>query len=418
LVLSFLLRGNLRVPDVFFFINGHLLDSVKKEGALIGHLLRSGIIQPIFRNPTDRSFRDAAKSVAGIQGVVRDADEVADVLDNMVTGSDSEFAPGYWRGRLGLGYEQNIKHFLHGPHSSLPGYLRGHTTLERVWKTSKRWRTDCVDQALTLAPTCKDGLRYANLLNAVAWSLGVPRETRLSKADQVLRFAEEQGKPLHEREALRYFCQWVREIYQYTQAEDFSARPFFGNVPLRAPLVQVSVVGETFGVGDYRPFEIIDANLTPLDTFFDTGDIVREHSCHFCVPHPDRLRRIPPHDLIAIRKNEGEEYFRSVSMFCGGHYDSDTLFKSAKAYANALFGGTRREMTAIDIFKQSGGGALIKAILAYRSHSYKVAAALGLAEGLWQLARWYRPNTRQKVELRAGIEVGTERTSRRTGEGG
>jgi hypothetical protein len=203
---------------------------------------------------------------------------------------------------MGVAFKENILHFLRRPDDLLPGYLRGHEPLQEVWEISRTWRTTCVDEAIALADSPEHGLRHGDLLNVVAWSLGVSRNQKLYHAPQLLEFVRYERRPAAEQMALRHFCRWAREIYQFTHSLDFDARPFFANVPVGLPLVQQIALDDPQSkvesswkdYPEYEPFSIIDADETLSQ---QERSFLDEHRLSFSIPHPALLRKLPPYDL-------------------------------------------------------------------------------------------------------------------------
>src|SRR5438045_2798966 len=80
LLLTVLLRGNVRIPEVFFFIEGPLLTAINENDALVRVLLERGVMTPMFRRRSAGTFTDALVSASMSQGVVPSAPLVAKAL--------------------------------------------------------------------------------------------------------------------------------------------------------------------------------------------------------------------------------------------------------------------------------------------------------------------------------------------------
>lgn len=170
----------------------------------------------------------------------------------------------------------------------LPTYFAGNDDVSAAWQRSKRWRFDCVDKAVRATQNIAGaGLRHAEVIRQVALTIKAPDARRIHYPGDLVKVGD--GRTILTKRAIRHFCQWLREIYQWSQADVFEARLYFGNVSVDAPLVQVSVAPELFEPvrhsldSVYELFALIDASDVPLARFF-AEPMARSDELCFYVP--------------------------------------------------------------------------------------------------------------------------------------
>jgi len=153
--------------------------------------------------------------------------------------------------------------------------------LNSLWEDTKRWRIDCVQEAIEATRKIAGrGLRRGELYNAVARSLGAGEDYRVNNCGDL--FLLPIGSP-DKREALWTFCKWVTQCYHLNQANAFGVMPSF---PGYEP-VTIVVAGEALGASK---------SVAPYP---EVVHIIES------VPFPsvDALLRLPPAELLDWRKD-------------------------------------------------------------------------------------------------------------------
>ena len=87
------------------------------------------------------------------------------------------------------------------------------------WPITKPWRFDLLEEAVELTRAKgRPGLQRAELLNALGWAIGVPRDnTRVTMQDVLKALpAKQEGNPL--RLATILFIRWITQIHQMNTA--------------------------------------------------------------------------------------------------------------------------------------------------------------------------------------------------------
>ncbi|MCK4796399.1 MAG: hypothetical protein KAT05_03405, partial [Spirochaetes bacterium] len=261
LLFNAIYQKGILVPDIFCFISNHLRHHIFEPAhpnrkSLFEVFIEKGIVVPVFRNPDTTSFNEALNDIREIQGIHREAERMADRLDDAVK-KNKEFSPEYWpKHDIGENFEQIVDQHLTCEMPPEVDTESGINTkkLQNLWECTERWRIHCVGEARDKTKEITGrGLRRGEIMNAVGRDLGLPKDHKVNDMTELFNTK----KSSKENEALKYFCRWVNDCYQYNQANEFDAT---ANFPFYDPIGSImvsSILPKEQSKIDPEPLEII-----------------------------------------------------------------------------------------------------------------------------------------------------------------
>lgn len=318
--------SGLLVPDILFFISPevetHMMAAEKRQGglSLLEAAVGRGKVVPAFRDESDRTFKAALTTIRkqGIQGVLNNADWVANRLDHAAKNRDAFRLHSWKRKDTGVAF----KTFLEGtlgaknPPSVPKDAGASPEKLRDFWDATERWRTDCVQEAAvrTRAGPALRGLRRGDLQNVMGEYVGLGRGCVVHDQRQILSANVDEFTLRN----LRRFLKLVNEAYETNQAEELGGSSSF---PVWDSLTPVVAGAHLDGVQDY-------SGSVPLDVFHRR---VR-------MPSARLLVHTTPTAFLDLVEDKGKDYFEAVEIWQqdGSQDTSKRLGDAADFYAKAL----------------------------------------------------------------------------------
>lgn len=299
---SLLFQGNLTIPDIFWFISKHVAHDVDLgRRSLLLEGLKQGFVRPHFRAEVDGNFVEALKLVRDqrIIGLLPAADRIAARLFG-----ELEDATGYryarWPKRLvGRSFLTEVQTSVGLEDPPIAG-----ESAARLWRETRKWRTECVTEALDRA---NDGtLRRGEWLDVVARHAGAWDSAKpIPGLEEILRLA-----PRAKKHALRTFGHWVNQCYYRNQARLFRREAL---VPAGRGLQQL---------GSLR-------SPTPEDWEVEAVSLLE---ITVLLPPSQLLLRTPASKVLGARSSpEGKAFFRAsaewrkVPSYENGYMVADAL---------------------------------------------------------------------------------------------
>jgi hypothetical protein len=330
LLLNTLFQVGMLVPDIFCFISKrlhhHLLRSRRvSQQSLFEAGLERNLISIAFRQ-SFTSFPDALGNIlkTGIHGVREEASKmIAGRLQATVDLPGADFQPVYWPGHsVGEKFSEVVKRLLWLPEvPDMEANPAVNKERQRNWKLTEKWRLDCIAEA---EKRSRGGLRRGEIMNAVGRQLGLPDGHAVNDVRELFRLA----KSGPERHALRVFCGWVTECYQYNQAEEFQV---IHNCPKYNPnnnlIVTDNLMSEQQSEEDPRARPLVKITVA--------------------IPPIKLLLRVPAGDIIRIREELGKKYLTDLVAWQNEPTESNEaiLRKSLQGYAKEIVDWSRKTDT-------------------------------------------------------------------------
>lgn len=306
LVFNALFQKGILIPDIFCFISQNLRHHIFESDhlnrkSLFEACIEHGIVVPAFRNLETTSFNDALANILGngndelaIQGVHKKAKRIANRLQNAAK-KNPQFSPEYWpKHDIGEKFGQVVEHHLACQKPPEVDTRSGISLeeLQDLWELTERWRIHCVGEARDKTKEMTGGgLRRGEIMNAVGRDLGLPKDHRVNDIAELFPYT----KSSKENEALRYFCRWVNDCYQYNQANEFGA---IANFPVYDP------------IGSLMVSSILPKEQSKIDS--EPAPTLREK-----VPLPsiNVLLKMSPSEFILAYEELGTGYFEAVETW-------------------------------------------------------------------------------------------------------
>lgn len=318
LVLNVLFQpSQLVIPDVFCFfpaVEAHVLDHAAST-SLLEAALSEGLLIPRMRDPDAAGFVETFHVMSGgrgpIRGVGHRAKELAYRLDASLHPSGFDVIE-YWPSvSVGERYEKLVRSVLQQdepPDAMLREYIDADFLLD-LWKRTKRWRYDGIDEGIRLTRTVGgQGLRRGEMNRAIARLLGLATWKTTEGPRDILSRA-----PESQQGELRALFRWTAYLYHLNQADLFDSA--------------VTVPG----------FDGIASMI------FDAGDAMGPRAQQDAInvlelPSLHALRQLPGQDLIAIRREEGRDFFAAVRAWSDDPSDATKarLLSVSEVYADAI----------------------------------------------------------------------------------
>lgn len=304
LLLNSLFQQGIVIPDIFCFISTGLGHHIKKSGTkktLLEACVESNILIPAFRYRSVSSFPEALNIVRGkgdpdraIQGLQEDAEEIAYRLQ-IAADANPSFSPMYWPPHdVGEQFDKVVEKYLVDPElpDIDPSSGINMQDLEDHWRLTENWRTDCIRKAREeTKKIAGKGLRRGEIMNAVGRSLGLPEDHKVNDVKELFSLPKSPKK----KRAIKLFCRWMTECYQYNQATELGCTPNFPCFDALNSLMTISVLPQA---------------TTPTD--LNCVPIIREKVAH---PPFKVLLDISPTELLKVRQDLGLGYFAAVAAW-------------------------------------------------------------------------------------------------------
>lgn len=222
LIPTALFQPNILVPDIFFFISEGVEKNVLDHDheTFFEACISEGIIIPDFRDGSTRSFTEDLEIITKqkIQGVRPRCHETAKKLQTAAE-KNMNFSPLHWPDQnVSEKFAEVVKECL-GTQTELDTAGLNEPekrALESLWNDTLEWRTESIDEARQNSP---GGLMRGEIMNAVGYSLGFPRERKVDDWSYLIPFAESKGV----FEQFIAFSKWINECYHLNQAREFGA---------------------------------------------------------------------------------------------------------------------------------------------------------------------------------------------------
>jgi hypothetical protein len=308
------------VPDIFFFISSHLHAHIAGGLSLLEAAMEHGVVVPSFRSPGTSSFRDALGVVesAGIQGLRPKPENlrIAGRLDDTTRSGGFRFTTWPTDRLLAATYESRLTGILTADHPPLadawPDDDETRRRLERGWTVSRRWRLDCLEDAVRRSD---GGLRRGAFMNALGRSLGM--RTPVHDVREIFAAAEGAGLPREDTEALRGICRVMSDCYLYNLASEHGNDAAFPRYDEWSHLVLAST-GTGPGTAGTRPWPTM------------------EHTVR--LPTPPAMSALPPNTLVGIRRDLYPDYSAAVATWQRqpNPQNEDRVRDAMDAYAGAI----------------------------------------------------------------------------------
>jgi len=246
-----------------------------------------------------QELRGAGDEERAIVGILPDADKLAERLDVTWGRAKNPVSHCWPQHNIGERYEALLVDRLQPPGDHVPERLLRSGLSEQmareVWEGTKKYRYACVDQGRKLtAKSDPDGkgLRRGELLAALGWDLGLPRDQKVANATTLVRELRSSGKVGF---CEKQFIKWVCECYQTNHAAEFSAQPNFCAYDPATDLITRPIFGDAGGsILDHRSDSLFcNAKCAPLD----------------------RMMAAPPGELIGLRNDFGIEFHTALRLW-------------------------------------------------------------------------------------------------------
>lgn len=304
LLLNILFQEQVIVGETYFF-NSTLIaqhvQGIKGYPSLFEAAAREGIVVPVFRDPDVVSLRDARQRMKSYYG--KDFEVVSPALvaclERIISSVDEgrkRTNAAYWPAKddldLGESYELLIRSQLQTdemPACVSPGSDR-EALFRRVWDGSKRWRFDCVEEAVKKTRAKgSNGLQRLELMSTFGRRFGVLSPTNNVLPTDILARCDGETRLVAE-----IFMKWITQIHQLNYARAFDSSVNF-------PVYNLE-----------QDFILDTIHRSPLDEPPPGAEGFR---CGVYLPPIHLLASRPPNELIAIRRELGLAYTNSLARW-------------------------------------------------------------------------------------------------------
>ena len=321
LMLNILFQEGLLIPDIFCFeskyLESHL--STRGSGSLFETGIKHGLVVPTFRGQGTSSFTEdleiieaAGGGTSPVRGVLDNARSIAERLQAAADRNKSFEPATLPQFDLARNYDKLITDKLSNDDPPNVDQSSGITQqdVDMVWYETRPWRTVSMDEARAGTDQVGvGGLLRGQILIAVSGDIGLTSPERVGDVREVLKFVEQNDPAKYP--AVKTFFRWMIDLYQLNHARAFGAIP---NIPEYGPLngiLMADIVRNEPNANDLAPNPIIHlkAKLPAIKTLYQMN----------------------PENLVAIRKDVGPDYFKSMRA-----WQLDRSNENAQKVANKL----------------------------------------------------------------------------------
>jgi hypothetical protein len=313
LLLNVLFQERLLVHEAYFFNSSHILRHVataREQPSLLELASQRGLIIPAFRDPNTSCLEEAYElmrkdSVYGtwlepVNPELLEVKELQPLRDRLI-GSVNEglregTRPFYWPSEeqlgesLGDGYCKLIRQWLQTeePPEHVAHDIGREQLFQRVWEVSKRWRYECVDEAVrrTMQKGAK-GLQRTELVVALGRLIGMPSGWGAQDVEDLPSHCQNEEEAL----AMEVFLKWITQCHHVNMARAFNTSIHFPVYNLDSDFILDSLLRSPLDPSP--PLSLgfrCDVELPPFHELIQTGSV----------------------ELVAIRKDLGVGYLAAL----------------------------------------------------------------------------------------------------------